>query len=166
MMELTRQVTASRTEEDALWVGRRILGDLLAIHEKFGIATEGYMRGLASDISLGLVADCLDSLTLFLYEPYGIDPVAAYKYTRSAPSTFAASPHSGRIQRDSRLIGGRMEAEVTFRNKTTWNSLAHQFSLTWTHCVGQSIAGMIATANGGYAAGNVGMSRTYYSRNR
>lgn len=163
-MQRTLLRERSRTEEDALCVGRRILGDLLSIHGKFGIETEAHMRALAHDVSLGLVFDCLNKLSVFLYAAYCSTPAAAYIYSRVAPGSFEASPHSGRIQRDSRLIGGWMKTEISIRHWESWNALAGVVKLPWSSCLPQSTAGMVSSQSGGYASGNVGMSRTHFVR--
>ena len=165
---MQRTMTAPRTGtiQAARYVSRRVLGDLLSIHEKFHMDTERRMRALAHDVEVGLAYDCLSALRLFLY-PFGSNQLnRAYIYERVAAGSFASSPHSGRIARSSELIGGRIEYEVGLRDRLTWEALKlhDQLHLPWSACKGQSIAGMTATADGGYASGELGFSRTMYTR--
>ena len=161
-------MTAQRTDttQAARYVSRRVLGDLLSINEKFEMGTETTMRKLAHDVEVGLAYDCLSELRLFLYSLWSNQPIRVYIYERVASGSFAPSPHSGRVARSSELIGGRIEYEVGLRNRPKWEYLKrnHQLRLSWSPCTGQSTAGMIATADGGYASGELGFSRTMYTR--
>ena len=161
-MQRTRTMSETDTTQAARFVSNRITGDLLSIHEKFGMKTERELRQLAHDIEIGLRHDCLESLSLFLYPPGWSSTVhTAYIYRRAAPGSFAPSPHSGRIERCSRLVGGSMRYEVRLRCRDTWAALKPQLLISWAPCVGQTTHGMSATADGGYASGQLGMSRTH-----
>ena len=165
---MQRTMAAQRTDttQAARHVSSRVLGDLLSIHEKFGMGNEAEMRDLAHDLELGLTCDCLSVLRLFLYPCYRHQPIRVYIYERVAVGSFATSRHSGRIARSPDLIGGRIEYEVSIRNPPTWEELKlrRQLRLHWSPCTGQSTASMTATANGGYASGELGFSRTMYTR--
>ena len=158
--------TASRartsTREAVRYVANRILGDLLAIHEKFRVPSESLLRSLAHDVSVGLYYDCLESLHLFLYRDGSPVPRRAYVYRRVAPSSFEHSPHSGRIASDPSLVDGRLDFEVQLRDSAVWDDLQKEgsFRIAWGPCIGQSTAGMYVRADGGYASGSVGLSRT------
>ena len=165
-MQRTMTVQRTDTTQAARYVSRRVLGDLLSIHEKFDMNSESEMRKLVHDVELGLVHDCLSHLRLFLYPPRSSQPIRVYIYERVASGSFAPSPHSGRIARSSELIGGRIRYEVGLRDRPTWEYLKHhrQLHLSWSPCKGQSTAGMTAVADGGYASGELGFSRTMYTR--
>ena len=165
---MQRTMTAQRTDttQAARYVSSRVLGDLLSIHEKFHMDAEWRMRELAHDVEVGLAYDCLSELRLFLYSPRSNQPIRVYIYERVASGSFAHSPHSGRIARSSELIGGRIEYEVGLRDRSIWEDLKrrNQLHLPWGPCSGKSIAGMSAAADGGYASGGLGFSRTMYTR--
>lgn len=165
-MQRTIVVQRTDTTEAARYVSDRVLGDLLSIHEKFGMSTEGEMKALAHDVELGLAHDCLSALRLFLYSPSGGQPARVYIYERVAVGSFAASPHSGRIARSWELVGGKIEYEVSLQDRSVWEKLkaSNQLHLPWNYCRGRSISGMTATANGGYTSGDLGFSRTIYTR--
>ena len=159
------QSTLTRQKTDTLAarrVAHRVLGDLLSIHEKFRMNTEAGMRNLAHDIEIGLAYDCLNSLSLFLYPSGGHLPHRVYVYRRVAAGSFSASPHSGRIGRDSLLVGGPFEYEVTLRDRETWNWLKQSalLRIPWTACHGRPTAGMSAHNDGGYTSGELAFSRT------
>ena len=160
-----QRTTARQMTDTALaarYVAHRVLGDLLSIHEKFRMNTETEMRNLAHDIESGLAYDCLNSLSLFLYPFGGYQPHRVYVYRRVAAGSFAPSPHSGRIDRSSLLVGGRLEYEVSLRNRETWHRLqqAGQLRIPWRSCYGRSTAGMSEQNDGGYTSGDLALSRT------
>ena len=165
-MQRTMTVQRTDTTQAARYVSSRVLGDLLAIHEKFGMSTEWEMRALAHDLEIGLAHDCLSNLRLFLYSLWSSQPIRVYIYERVASGSFAPSPHSGRIARSSGLVGGRIEYEVGLRDRLKWEELKRYdlLDLSWNPCIGQSTAGMTAVADGGYASGELGFSRTMYTR--
>ena len=160
-MQRTRTMAQTDTTQAARYVSNRIRGDLLSIHEKFGMNTVSELGRLAHDIEVGLRHDCLDSLSLFLYPPGWHTPHTAYIYSRAAPGSFELSPHSGRIARCSILVGGFLRYEVRLRCSATWEALKPQLLIPWAPCVRQTTHGMSATADGGYASGQIGMSRTH-----
>ena len=157
-----------RTDTDlaARRVARRVLGDLLSIHEKFGMSTVGELTNLAHDIQVGLAHDCVDRLTLYLYERGTIKPKRVYIYARAAPGSFAVSDHSGRIARDSGLVGGQLVYIVNPRDRGTWDQLKREgkFSIAWSPSSAPGTAGMTPSDDGGYASGTVGLSRTCLTR--
>lgn len=161
-------MTAQRTGTAlaARYVSSRVLGDLLSIHEKFHIGTKKEMRDLVHDLELGLVHDCLSSLRLCLYTSLGHSPTRVYVYERVAIGSFAPSSHSGRITYSPELFRGKIEYEISLRDRSKWEALklGGQLQLIWSPCNRQSIAGMTATADGGYASGDLGLSRTMYMR--
>lgn len=165
---MQRTATRQRTDttEAVRYVQNRVLGDLLAINEKFELRSEQDMRDLAHDVGLGLFYDCLESLRLFLYRSRWYEPHRAYVYYRSAPGSFDSSPHSGRIAWDGDLVGGRLEFEVYPRNQALWESLKQKglLCINWGPCSGRSTQGMTARADGGYASGDIGFSRTCFAR--
>lgn len=164
-MQRTMTVQRTDTTQAARYVSSRVLGDLLSIHEKFGMSTEWEMRALAHDLEIGLAHDCLSNLRLFLYSLWSSQPIRVYIYERVASGSFAPSPHSGRIARSSELVGGRIEYEVGLRDRLKWEELKRYdlLDLSWNPCRGRSTAGMIAAADGGYASGELGFSRTMYT---
>ena len=164
-MQRTMTMPRTDTTQAARYVANRVLGDLLAIREKFGVSTDRELRDLAHDLEIGLRHDCLNKLSLFLF-PRGWDnPHTAYIYDRVAPGSFRASPHSGRIARCSILVGGSLSYEVNLRDADTWDRLkARDLRITWSPCVGQSTHGMCAKSNGGYTSGDLGFSRAYLRR--
>ena len=161
---VTRQRTS--TMEAVRYVENRLLGDLLAIHEKFEMTTEERMRFLAHDVGVGLAHDCLDSLSIFLYRPGDYEFHRAYVYHRVAPGSFVHSPHSGRIARDSSLVGGRIDFELLPRDRPQWERLKQlgRLQLRWKPSRGRSMHGMYEQADGGYASGDVGISRTCFTK--
>ena len=163
---LTRTASGTDTTQAVRYLGNRVLGDLLSIHEKFSMGEEWELRALAHDVEVGLAHDCLSELRLFLYAVGSQDPTRVYVYERVAAGVFSASTHSGRIARSRELMGGRIEYEVGLRSRLTWDELKAegQLRLSWSPCVGRSVAGMSATADGGYASGGLGLSRTVYTR--
>ena len=165
-MLATRTMSRTGTAQAARYLGTRVLGDLLSIHEKFSMGDEGEMRALAHDVELGLAHDCLSELRLFLYAVRSQEPTRVYIYERVAAGTFSASTHSGRIARSRELTDGRIGYEVSLHDRATWDKLkaGGHLSLSWSPCVGRSIAGMSATTDGGYASGELGLSRTVYTR--
>ena len=165
-MQRTATVQRTDTTQAARYVSSRVLGDLLSIHEKFHMDTERRMKALAHDMEVGLIYDCLSELRLFLYSQWSTQPIRVYIYERVARGSFAPSPHSGRIARSSELIGGRIEYEVGLRDRSMWEALKsrHQLRLPWSSCSGRSTVGMSAAADGGYASGELGFSRTMYTR--
>lgn len=165
-MQLTATRQRTDTTEAVRYVHNRVLGDLLAINEKFELRLEQGMRDLAHDVGWGLYYDCLESLRLFLYRSGWDEPHRAYVYCRSAPGSFDPSPHSGRIARDRDLVGGRLEFEVYLRNQELWESLKQKglLCINWGPCSGRSTQGMTARADGGYASGDIGFSRTCFAR--
>lgn len=164
-MQRTMTVQRTDTTQAARYVSSRVLGDLLSIHEKFGMGTEWEMRALAHDLEIGLAHDCLSNLRLFLYSLWSSQPIRVYIYERVASGTFASSPHSGRIVRSSELVGGRIEYEVGLLDRLKWEDLKRYdlLHLSWNPCRGRSTAGMTAAADGGYASGELGFSRTMYT---
>ena len=164
-MQRTMTVQRTDTTQAARYVSSRVLGDLLSIHEKFGMSTERELRALAHDLEIGLAHDCLSNLRLFLYSLWSSQPIRVYIYERVAIGSFASSPHSGRIARSAELVGGRIEYEVGLRDRLKWEELKRYdlLVLSWNPCRGRSTAGMTAAADGGYASGELGFSRTMYT---
>lgn len=164
-MQRTTTIPRTDTAQAARYVANRILGDLLAIREKFGVSTDREVRDLAHDVEVGLQYDCLNRLSLFLYPKGWTRPHTAYLYDRVAPGSFSPSPHSGRIARCSILVGGYLHFEVSLRDASVWEQLkVRSLKIAWSPCVGQSTNGMSAKSNGGYASGDIGFSRTYMRR--
>ena len=165
---MQRTATQQRTDttEAVRYIRNRVLGDLIAIHDKFGMATEQLMYSLSHDVGVGLLYDCIESLRLFLYRSGWYEPHRAYVYHRVAPGSFDSSPHSGRIARDRDLVGGRLEFEVYLRYPELWESLKQKglLCISWGPCSGRSTQSMTARADGGYASGDIGFSRTCFSR--
>ena len=162
----TTTVSTIDTKAAARFVGNRVLGDLLSIHEKFGVRTEQELRNLAYDVTLGLLHDCLNRLSLFLYPTSWTQPHTAYVYERTAPGSFTPSSRSGRIERCSMLVGGTLDYEVSLRDRGVWDELKRQghLKIDWKPCAGQSTAGMTNRTDGGYASGNIGFSRNHLRR--
>ena len=160
--------TASRTDttQAARYVSDRVLGDLRSIHENFDIGTLGEMNDLAHDVRVGLTHDCLAELRLFLYAPSALQHTRSYVYKRVAVGSFGPSSHSGRIERSPQLVGGSIKYEVTPRDQKTWNWLKDdgRLRISWRSCIGRSLSGMRARADGGYAKSDLGLSRTVYTR--
>lgn len=165
-MQRTTAFQRTDTTQAAGYVSRRVLGDLSSIHEKFGMSTGSELNDLAHDLEVGLARDCLSELRLFLYQPSASQPSRAYTYRRTAVGSFSPSNHSGRIQRSTELVGGWLEYEVTLRDENTWDSLRSegQLRLNWQPCNRRSLSGMTAKADGGYVSGELGLSRTMYTR--
>ena len=165
-MPATRTASRTDTAQAARYVSARILGDLRSIHEKFSMGSLEELNDLAHDVQVGLTHDCLAELRLFLYPPGVLHHTRAYIYERVAAGSFAASPHSGRIERSSSLVGGRIDYEVKLRDMTTWESLKSQglLRVPWRPCTGRSTSGMTARADGGYAKGDVALARTMLVR--
>ena len=165
-MQRTETRQRTNTTEAVRYIQNRILGDLLAINEKFELRSEQHMRDLAHDVGEGLFYDCLDRFSVFLYRPYCDEPHRAYRYRRVAPGSFDHSLHSGRIVRDNSLVGGRFESEISPKDRFQWEELKRQrkLILNWMPCRGRSTAGMSERTNGGYESGAVGVSRTYLTR--
>ena len=162
-MQRTLNRQRTETTEAVRFVESRVLGDLLAIHEKFRMGAEDSMRSLAHDVGVGLRHDCLECLRLFLFPRFGYEPHRAYVYHRAAPGSFDHSPHSGRIARDGSLVDGRFEFEVWLRDRLSWEQLKREgrLRIPWGPCVGRSTRGMCVRPDGGYASGDVALSRTY-----
>lgn len=154
------------TEAAAQFVGRRVFGDLRSIHEKFGMSTLVELKNLAHDLEVGLAHDCLSELRLYLTAVGAEQPSRVYVYERVAAGSFAPSAHSGRIERSRELVGGRLEYEVSLRDRETWERLKRtgQLRKYWRPCNGRSTSGMTAKADGGYASGELGLARTMYTR--
>lgn len=165
-MQLTAVAQRTDTAQDARHVSTRVLGDLLSIHEKFGVSTAAELRDLAHDLEVGLAHDCLAELRLYLTAVGDHEPSRVYVYRRVGVGSFAPSPHSGRIERSSDLVGGRLEYEISLRDRKTWEDLklAGQLRISWRPCNGRSTSGMTAKADGGYSSGELGLSRTMYTR--
>lgn len=166
-MQRTRTIQQTETTTHAArYISTRILGDLLSIHEKFNISTKEELIDLAHDVQIGLAHDCLSDLRLFLYPPGIYEPSRIYVYRRVDVGSFAPSNHSGRIQRSGELDGGRINYEVTLRDVTAWNNLRDRLRISWCPCNGRSIYGTVATTDGGYVSGGLGVSRTMYTVTR
>lgn len=165
-MQRTMVVQRTDTAQDARYVTSRFLGDLLSIHEKFGMSTVAKLQDLAHDIELGLTHDCLSELRLYLTAVGADEPSRVYVYERVAAGSFAPSAHSGRIERSRALTGGSLEVEISLRNKEIWARLEQtgQLRRSWQPCNGRSTTGMTAKANGGYASGELSLARTMYTR--
>lgn len=167
-MQRTAALQRADTTQAVCYVNRRVLGDLSSIHEKFGMSTVSELNDLAHDLEVGLACDCLSELRLFLYRPGAYQPSRVYIYRRTAIGSFSPSNHSGRIQRSAELAGGRLEYEVRLRdeNADAWDSLREEgrLRIPWQPCNGRSLSGMTAKADGGYASGELGLSRTMYTR--
>lgn len=163
-MQQTRVMQTTDTREAARYVTNRVRGDLQAIHEKFGMSSPREIENLANDIELGLCLDCLNGLSLFLYPQGWSKPLIAYKYERAAPGSFERSAHSGRIARCKILVNGHLEFEVAIRDWRIWSSLRQWLRIQWVSCIGTSTAGMVGVADGGYASGDLGFSRTHFRR--
>lgn len=165
-MLTTRTISQTDTTQAARYVSDRVLGDLLSIHEKFDMGTLSEMKRLAHDVRVGLAHDCLAELRLFLYPPSALQHSRAYIYERVGVGSFGPSPHSGRIERSSQLIGGRIEFEVTPHDRETWDRLKDdgKLRISWRPCIGRSMDGMTAKADGGYAKSDLAFSRTAYTR--
>ena len=165
-MQLTMSRQRTDTDVAVRYVTNRVLGDLLAVQDRLGESGTDTIRSLAHDVGVGLLHDCLDSLSLFLFCRGQSDPNYVYVYRRAGPGSFEASPHSGRITRDHELSGGALDFELGIRDRSTWDDLKQRGELLirWQTCVGRSMEGMSARPDGGYASGEVGLSRTFYSR--
>ena len=163
---LTRTISQTDTTQAARYVGTRVLGDLLSIHEKFGMGNWRELEDLVHDVQVGLEYDCLAELWLFLYPPWASQPGRVYEYKRTEPGHFAASRHSGRIERSRDLEGGRIGYQVVLHNRDMWERLkaTGRLRLHWVQSTGLSVAGMTARADGGYARAHLGLSRTVYNR--
>lgn len=166
--KMQRTILQQKTDTNlaARRVARRVLGDLLAIHEKFDMDTESNVRNLAHDLELGLAHDCIESLKLFLYRKGATAPRRAYQYERVAAGSFSASAHSGRIVLDTLLVGGRLEFEVRLRDRKKWESLKADGNplIRWGPCDGRSMSGMSSSSNGGYTSGSIGFARTCFTQ--
>lgn len=165
-MPATRTDSRTDTSQAARFVGTRVLGDLQSIHEKFAMGPLERLEDLAHDVQVGLANDCLTELRLFLYPPFASQYTRAYVYQRVAVGSFAPSARSGRIERSPELVGGRVGFEVTLRDVATWERLQNQGQLriSWYSCTGRSTSGMTERSDGGYARGDLGLSRTVYTR--
>lgn len=163
-MQQTRVMQTTDTAQAARYVTNRVRGDLRAIHEKFNMSSLREIQNLADDVELGLSYDCLNRLSLFLYPPGRSTPHTAYIYKRVAPGSFEPSAHSGRIVRCNLLVDGYLEFEVGLRDSSKWASLRKQLKINWVSCIGTSTTGMTQAADGGYASGELGFSRTYLRR--
>ena len=163
-MQQTRVMQTTDTTQAARYVTNRVRGDLRSIHEKFGMSSLSEIGNLADDIELGLCRDCLNGLSLFLYPHGWSTPHTAYKYERVAPGSFEHSAHSGRIVRCNLLVNGHLGFEVTLRDRQTWARLRPWLKIKWVSCTGTSTAGMAGVADGGYASGDLGFSRTHCRR--
>ena len=167
-MMMQRTITDSTIDSRAAarFVGNRVLGDLLSINEKFGMRTEQELRSLAYDVTLGLLHDCLDRLSLFLYPISWTQPHTAYVYERTAPGSFTPSSRSGRIERCSMLVGGTLHYEISLIERHIWDELARagHLKLAWKPCAGQSTTGMTSRTDGGYASGDIGFARNHLRR--
>lgn len=168
MSTRTRTAATQRTSttQDAQFVARRVRGDLLSIHEKFGIGTERLMCDLAHDLELGLYHGCVATFRVFLYPPSSSDPSHCYHYERANVDTFQVRPHSGGIARAPSLLRGRHRCEIELSDAGTWDQLRRQGRLRrpWRSRVGTSTDGMTSSTDGGYASGALGVSRTLFTR--
>ena len=165
---MQRTMVAQRTDtaQAVRYVTSRILGDLLSIHEKFGMSTVAELQDLAHDLELGLTHDCLSELRLYLAAAGADEPSRVYVYERVAAGSFAPSAHSGRIERSRELLDGRLEYQVSLRDRETWEHLKHtdQLRIRWLPCKRRSTSGMTERADGGYASGELSLARTMYTR--
>lgn len=165
-MQLTAVAQRTDTTQAARYVASRVLGDLLSIHEKFGVSTVADLHDLAHDLEVGLAHDCLSELRLYLTAVGAVQPSRVYVYKRVAAGSFAPSAHSGRIERSRELVGGSLEYEVSLRDRETWERLKQtgQLRKYWRPCNGRSTSGMTAKADGGYASGDLSLQRTVFTR--
>lgn len=163
-MSATIQRIDTDTDLAGRKVARRVHGDLLSIIEKLDVTNTTNITDLMHDLRVGISDDCIETLTVFLYEKgAGYDEARrAYVYRRVERGTFIESAHSGRIFWDSALAGGRVEFEVRPRDQAAWDKLKtdHKLRLNWTTCSGRSTAAMTASADGGYGSGSIGLSRS------
>ena len=157
----TRTISQTDTTQAARYVGARILGDLLSIHEKFGMGNRRELEDLAHDVQVGLA-----KLRLLLHPRWDSQPGRVYEYERADAGSFAPSSHSGRIERSRELEGGALDYQVTLRDSGRWWRLkaTGELRIPWVRGVSRSLAGMIAKADGGYARAHLGVSRTVYTR--
>ena len=162
MMQKTALRTMEITGQDAARVARRLLGDLLAIHETYGMGTESYFQDLAHDLEMGLYHRCLTTIRFRLF-PTGSaieDEILVYEVV---DGEIVSSSHSGRLVYNPRLDGGRFQVHVTYCNG--WNALkGGTLKLNWTEGDAPSTAAMTATPDGGYGSGALRVSRTAFRR--
>ena len=165
---LLTQRTAADTDLAAQRVSRRVHGDLDSMIEKLAISSATDISSLTHDLRVGIAHDCVEFLSVFLYQK-GADPDEphrVYEYRRVARGTFEESAHSGRIPYDPVLAGGRIEFELTPRNRVVWDKLKNdgKLEIPWSQCKGRSTAGMTLSADGGYGAGTIGLARSCRTR--
>ncbi len=165
---LLTQKTGTDTDLAARRISRRVHGDLLSMIEKLDVTSSTNISSLVHDLRVGIARDCIEELSVFLYQK-GADrdePHRVYEYRRVARGTFEESAHSGRVLYDATLAGGRIEFEVTPRNRTVWDNLKRdgKLEIPWSRCKGRSTAGMALSADGGYGAGSIGLARSCRTR--
>lgn len=162
------QKTGVDTDLAAQRVSRRVRGDLDSMIEKLAVTSATNVSNLVHDLRVGIAHDCIELLSMFLYQK-GADrdePHRVYEYRRVARGEFEESTHSGRITYDAALAGGRIEFEITPRNRAVWDSLKSdgKLEIAWSQCNGRSTAGMTHSADGGYGAGAIGLARSCRTR--
>lgn len=164
----TRTLATQRTNttQDARYLARRVLGDLLSIHEKFDIGTVRRMRDLAHDLEIGLDYGCVTTFRIFLYPQGESVPSHCYHYERASVGVFQERTHSGGITRAPSLRHGWHRCEIRLSAPDVWYDLRQRgaLRLPWSSCVGISTAGMTSSTDGGYASGALGVSRTLFTR--
>lgn len=166
---LLMQKTGTETDlAAARRVSRRVHGDLDSMIEKLAVTSTTDISSLVHDLRVGIERDCIARLSAFLYQK-GADrdePHRVYEYQRVSRGTFEESAHSGRIAYDSALSGGRIEFQVTPRNRVVWEKLKSdgELRIPWSSCKSRSTAGMSLSSDGGYGAGTIGLSRSCRTR--
>lgn len=165
---LLLQKTETDTDLAARRVSRRVHGDLDSMIEKLAVTSATDISSLVHDLRVGIAHDCIELLSVFLYQK-GADRDElhrVYEYQRVARGTFEESAHSGRITYEQALAGGRIEFEVTPRNRAAWDKLKTdgELEIPWSPCTGRSSAGMTLSADGGYGSGTIGLARSCRTR--
>jgi hypothetical protein len=165
---LLMQKTGTDTDLAARRVSRRVHGDLESMIEKLAVTSATDISSLIHDLRVAIAHDCLELLSVFLYQK-GADrdaPQRVYEYRRVARGTFEESAHSGRITYDPALAGGRIEFQVTPRNRAVWDKLKTdgELEIPWSPCKGRSTAGMTLSEDGGYGSGSIGLARSCRTR--
>ena len=160
---MQKQKTTTITEQDAAFVSRRLLGDLLSVHEDYGMESWGYFVDLAHDLELGLYHECVSKALFMLYKKDSTVEEEILVYTVE-DREFTPSSHSGRLPFNADLVGGWFNAHVT--KSAGWDDLEtkNKFRLNWTPRAAPSTAGMTAASDGGYSSGALRVSRTAYRR--
>ena len=145
--------------EAAAKLSRRLLGDLRAINRVYGLWKKAWMENICADIQQGVERGCIERIDVNLFDRTD-KHIGSYSYLVTEGGRLSASPHSGRIKQNPKLVGGRGRLMITISDDEVWEQL--ELRLPWPSGKGPDLEALGGVDDGAYVAGSLALARKKY----